>query len=379
MSIHNFISENSNVRPNADIQSRWIDRVEGGGLHAAGARGADAYIGQYGKGMKAPKAVMFARLADIKGFPEMSARFWEHAYFMATGLSEKYQAGASSPAAECDLVPVALKESFGQRPELLTFVDYAEAIRLASDPRIGVQVKKDGKRLLTRSVKGANGFSVTAGNKKGLQIVTSLAITEAVARLGVPVELDGENVNGVYFVFDLLSIDGVDFRDRSYLDRYLALEALLRDSGEAALQLVRLYIGKEEKLAYIAELKALGAEGFVMKPLYETYREGENNQRKNQFRALGAFIVGVRNGAKNSVAISVYRPDGSLRDMGNLSIPANRDIPEMGSVVEVEYLYCHTAKNGKLNQPVFKEIRCDVEAKECLETKLRLKETESDE
>jgi hypothetical protein len=85
----------------------------------------------------------------------------------------------------------------------------------------------------------------------------------------------------------------------------------------------------------------------------------------------------MRNGAKSSVAISVYRKDGSLRDMGNLTIPGNTPIPEMGSIVEVQYLYCNLGADGKLQQLVFKERRDDVVPADCQESKIKFKsETE---
>ena len=64
--------------------------------------------------------------------------------------------------------------------------------------------------------------------------------------------------------------------------------------------------------------------------------------------------------------------DGSIRELGKVTIPGFRDIPKAGSIVEVEYLYCHSGKDGKLAQPVYKGVRFDVIEADCVESKLRV-------
>ena len=96
MSITSFVKEHAAVTPNADIVERWESRIVPNGLQNRGAEGADFYLGNWGKGLKAPKAIAFARIAEIKGATEMAARFWEEAYFLATGSRERLAAGAQA-------------------------------------------------------------------------------------------------------------------------------------------------------------------------------------------------------------------------------------------------------------------------------------------
>jgi len=370
MNIQEFVTQNAKAKPNADIQERWAGRVETAGMHLRGASGADAYIGQYGKGMKAAKAIMFARMAEVKGFPLMARRFWEHAFFFQTGTNAKLD-GAVTEGNAVDLPPLGLRESFGQRPELPTAIkSYSEALRLAEDPRYGVEDKVDGHHLMSRVKDGV----ATGGNKKGLITPLPLSISDALIAIGHDVELDGENIVGVYHVYDLLSLDGVDYRLSSTEVRHAALEKLLSGMNIPNLVLVKLAKTKEAKLALIAKLKAARKEGFVLKLLAAPYVPGENGMIKYQFRALNTFIVGEQNGDKSSVSLFVVRKDGTRRDMGNLTIPGlDPVIPQPESIAEVEYLYVHHGVDGKLAQPQFKGERNDALPEDCREDKLKVK------
>ena len=53
------------------------------GWHEAGRSGAEAYLGAYGRGLGAAKAIALALCADAHSAREMAARFWEEAFFDA--------------------------------------------------------------------------------------------------------------------------------------------------------------------------------------------------------------------------------------------------------------------------------------------------------
>lgn len=370
MNITEFVASNANVKPKADIVERWESRIVAQGLHIAGRRGAEGYLGQYGKGIAAPKLIGFARCADIKGFPLMAARFWEEAFFMTTGTRGSLDAG-SAPAVSAVAVvlpTVALKAAFGRTPQLPAITDMEVIESLLLDDNYGIQEKADGKNSMIDVRDG----TVSGGNKKGLAAAVPLAVADAAGKLG-NIKLDAENVNGTYYAFDIVELAGKDLRELGYGKRHAALvKAAANLDPKGALRVIPLVRGRAAKLAFREELRARKAEGFILKRLDAAYESGDSHevQFKSQFRALGTFIVGERNGLKNSVQISVRRTDGTLRDMGNLTV---RDIPTEGSVVEVEYLYCHTGAKGKLHQPVFKGIRDDAAPEDCLESKLKVK------
>ena len=314
--------------------------------------------------------IQFARLADIKGFPEMATGFWEHAYLLETG--ERATLNSTGPS-----LPVAtlhapeILESFGQLPQLLTAVERETAMRLARRPSIGVQEKKDGQRLLTRTV----GDLVTGGNKKGLVAFVPPGVADELISLGDN-ETDGERIGATYYVFDLLSLHGVDCRPLGFLERYRRLATLFAAHGDlAAVKLVPLLTDLDEKLGFIEVLERTGKEGFVLKDLNAHYEPGDGTQVKFQFRKSASFIAGAGNpNGRRSVQLFVLRGDGSRRDMGFVSIPGSAQMPCPGDIVAVQYLYVHPGLAGKLHQPVFEGVRLtgDAEEKDCLETKLKV-------
>ena len=52
------------------------------------------------------------------------------------------------------------------------------------------------------------------------------------------------------------------------------------------------------------------------------------------------------------------------KSVGNVTIPPNHDIPEIGQVVEIRYLYVMRV-GGSLYQPVYLGIRDDVGIADC--------------
>ncbi len=379
LSIHQYVNDHAHVAPNSDIIARWESRIVSSHLQTRGRAGADSYLGQYGKGIRPPKLIQFARLADIKGCPEMAAGFWEHAFFLETGERATLSlAGAASPAAR--LRAPAIKESFGQLPQLLIAVDRDIALRLARQPGIGIQEKKNGCRLLTETV----GNFVAGGNKKGLIASVPLAVADDLLRFG-DTELDGEKIGATYHVFDLLSRRGVDFRQLGFLDRYQRLAALFAECGgdSGAVKLVPLVIDLDAKLCFIVELECGGKEGFVLKDLNAPYESGDSStQWKFQFRVSASFIAGETNpSGRRSVQLFVLRSDGSRRDLGFVTVPWSAPLPHPGDIVSVQYLYVHAGPAGKLHQAVFEGIRPpgDADPNDCLETKLKVVAAEDDE
>ena len=368
-SIESFVNTHADVRPPAAIVERWESRIVAQGLHVAGRRGAETYLGLYGKGLGASKAVAFARCAEIKGFPLVAARFWEEAFFLATGERGSLSGQSATPAA-VSLPSVALSAAFGRTPQLPAKTTPAEIERLLNDDRYGMQEKIDGRNVMVDVVGGR----VAAGNKKGLAAAIDLGAADAAAAVSNDWKFDAENVAGRLHLFDLVEFQGQDLRSLNYADRHARLAEIqnrLPKNG-ALLRVVDLVCGRAAKLAFREELRTRGAEGFVLKLLSATYESGSGHecQFKSQFRERGTFISGRQNGVKSSVAISVYRADGTLRSMGNLTVP---EVFPSGTIFEVEYLYCHGGSDGKLHQPVFIETRSDATAEDCQEAKLKVK------
>ncbi len=374
ISIAEYVAANATVTPNSDIVSRWESRVVAEGMNTRGRAGADAYLGRYGKGIRSPKVIMLARIAEIKGCAEVAAGFWEAAYALDHGLRAVYSvSGGVAPAGEVQFRAPVLKESFGRNPQILSAVDLSTAMRLARQPNIGVQEKKDGERLMTRTT----GNLVVGGNKKGLVAAVPLGVADELLSLGQNMT-DGEKVIALYYLFDLLQQDGEDLTSLGCLERYRRLEALLQTRGAdfRSVKLVPMAVKLDEKMQLIEELERRGKEGFVLKDLYAPSTPGNwDTQVKYQFRRTNSFIVGEMNpNGRRSVQLFTKRADGSLRDMGFLNIPTSHAVPKPGEIASVKYLYLHRGEEGKLDQAVYEGPRLpgDADADDCLLSKLKM-------
>ena len=94
MSIQNYAEAartKSKGKIKAAIAERWNTRVIPRGLDSMGRSGASAYLDAYGKGIAAPKVTELALCAESMGATEMAAGFWEAAYNLATGSSERFE------------------------------------------------------------------------------------------------------------------------------------------------------------------------------------------------------------------------------------------------------------------------------------------------
>ena len=77
--------------------------------------------------------------------------------------------------------------------------------------------------------------------------------------------------------------------------------------------------------------------------------------------------------AKRSVALGLYNGGGdSLVPAGNVTIPPNHPVPEVGDVVDCRYLYALRA-SGSVYQPVYLGKRTDIPAAECTTDQLKYK------
>ncbi|WP_395792501.1 WGR domain-containing protein [Aquimonas sp.] len=262
----------------------------------------------------------------------------------------------------------------GYRPQLLNPVENAPELEsLLSDPTWGLQEKYDGERRLVV----IEGDVVVGTNRKGLTVALPASIEQAVrtkihAR-GVTV-IDGEQVGESYLPFDLLVCHGVDLRDRPYAERLDALEALILNIPGWPRPLT--YSTYEQKRRVLDELRADRREGVVFKRMDAPYTPDRPNsggaQRKYKFVESATCRVRAVNVGKRSVQLELHDPStGAWTYVGNVSIPANRVVPEIGELAEVAYLYAFSG--GSLFQPVYLGPRLDLVPEDCSVAQLKFK------
>jgi bifunctional non-homologous end joining protein LigD len=254
------------------------------------------------------------------------------------------------------------------RPQLLNAVDDPEP--LLKDNGFYLQPKHDGKRLLIHK----NGDDVTGINRRGIECGIPESIREAAMALPGDFLVDGEAVGDMLHVFDILELEQSDIRKIPYRDRLVKLLNLLASGQQTSIQWVATISGQSAKLRTFTQLRKDQAEGVVFKRIGAAYSAGRpssgGDQLKYKFVETASVIVHAVN-AKRSVAIAV-RENGTLVPAGNVTVPADQLIPQVGDVVEVRYLYAMPG-SGSLFQPVYLGAKDDIAPAECTHDQLKFR------
>ncbi len=87
-----------------------------------------------------------------------------------------------------------------------------------------------------------------------------------------------------------------------------------------------------------------------------------------QFYATASVVTKIN--AKRSVAVAILAEERRV-GVGNVTIPPNKDVPTVNSVIEVRYLYAYPG--GSLYQPTYIGVRDDVGVKDCVISQLKYK------
>lgn len=177
-----------------------------------------------------------------------------------------------------------------------------------------------------------------------------------------------------------LVMDGEDHRLYPYDRRYLALMNLLAKAMQRNVILAETAFTPQQKVQLLKQLHRQNKEGIVFKALEAPYTPGRPNsggsQLKHKFYAtLSAVVANVND--RRSVEVRLLNGKGWV-PCGNVTIPPNFQIPQIGQVVEIRYLYAFQESKA-LYQPVYLGPRNDVEPFECGLSQLKYKATEEEE
>jgi len=254
------------------------------------------------------------------------------------------------------------------RPQLLNAVEDPGA--LMADNTFYLQPKHDGKRLLLHK----QGFELTGINRRGIECGFPESIRSAAAALPHSFLLDGEAVGNTFHVFDLLEVEFTNLRAIPYRDRLVKLLNLLAGGQQTAIQWVATISGREAKTRFFDHLREDNAEGAVFKRIGAPYSAGRpssgGDQFKYKFVETASVIVSAIN-AKRSVQMAVWE-NAQLVPCGNVTIPADQPIPQVGDLIETRYLYAMPG-SGSLFQPVYLGVRDDITGAECTRDQLKFR------
>ncbi len=263
----------------------------------------------------------------------------------------------------------------GLMPQLLNPIDENEAKLLLKDDRWAMQEKLDGRRMLIRK----NHAEVHGINRKGLLTGLPETVFGTTRSISGSFILDGECVGDLFYAFDLLEGDGEDLRPVSYQCRLAKLSSLLNRPGLKHIQFVETATDPANKEHLFRQLQSERKEGAVFKRLDAPYTPGRpnsgGNQLKHKFYATCSAVVSKVND-KRSVELRLLNGDG-FQPVGNVTIPVSFQVPEVGQVVEIRYLYAFKQSNA-LYQPVYLGPRQDVEVHDCVLSQLKYKADEEE-
>jgi bifunctional non-homologous end joining protein LigD len=306
---------------------------------------------------KAPVSLEAAR----KVFNKIVAEKTSEGYTVGASTGGDYTSAAAKPT-----TPLADRVI----PQLLNPIGEDEVERYLRDDSWGAQEKKDGKHQMIHKTAS----TITATNKKGIEIGYPTAYADGLPQVGL---YDGEAIGDSYHVFDLLEYDTKDLRLLGYGERYKYLEGMLKDS-KGSVKLVPLVTGYVAKKALYDRLRAEKKEGIVFKKLSAKFTPGRpstgGDMVKLKFYAEASCIVAAGREGKRSVGLELIDGAGKRVSVGNVTITPNKDVPKVGAVVEIRYLYAYMG--GSLYQPQYKEPRDDIDVAECLMTQLKYKAEE---
>jgi bifunctional non-homologous end joining protein LigD len=274
----------------------------------------------------------------------------------------------------------ATKEHSGHTPELLTPIEEPEALLLAQDASWWFQQKFDGRRLAVQKSEG----KYSGINKLGQIIPIDSRLAESLDRVQAQSFLvDGEITDSYFYVWDLLNVKETDLRIQPYEIRYVHLTQQFR-GGSDVLRVCETAMTTKAKRDFVKKMHSTNAEGFVCKNRNAACAGGRAGQPfKCKFVVTASFLVGPKpekkaNDGHRSIAVYLL-DDNRQRFMGTVGVPDRYRLPKEGEIVEVQYLYCHPGRDGKLIQAkYFGKVRDDIEIAECGVSQLKVKGNDID-
>lgn len=242
----------------------------------------------------------------------------------------------------------------GLELQLLTAIDEATCERLLADDNWSLQEKANGERR-PLIVKGGN---VSGANRNGLQVDVPQQWLDEYGQFG-DVEFDGEHVGEVFYVFDLMSHAGADLRGLPFAERYCMLTNLLHGLKvmPTSLRLLKAQTTTDNKRRLLQYVRNNNLEGVVFKRLDAAYDAGRSEAALKFKLVDSATCIVLSHNVQRSVVIGLLDENNELKALGNVTIPANHKVPEIGQLIEVSFLYF---TGRAFEQPIYQGPRTDL-------------------
>lgn len=257
----------------------------------------------------------------------------------------------------------------GIRCQLLNPIERHEALALLMDDRYLAQEKHDSRRLLIRKLSD----KVEGINRTGLTLALHPALA-GISKSPIDFIVDGEDMGeGEVILFDALEYNGNDLRNLPTTERLEWLSKIVH--AVPLLSATQTALSTADKTRLFEKMELENKEGVVFKLKTAPYSPGRpasgGPHLKFKFYETASFIVQKINN-KRSGQLGLINTEGAMVDAGNVTIPANHDIPKAGDIVEVRYLYAYR-ESGSVYQPVYLGKRDDITQASCTTNQLKYK------
>jgi bifunctional non-homologous end joining protein LigD len=257
----------------------------------------------------------------------------------------------------------------GLTPQLPTAILPEAVAMYENDDEWVAQEKFDGENRIVTASEGIVG----GVNRKGLTCPVPAHWRAAdLPNADGRTVLCGEDMGAELVAFDIVEIDGLCIRHVGFVQRHRVLATMVASNkGPDWLKVAPIAVGTAEKKALLARIVAENGEGIVYKLAAAPFDEGRSlNAVKHKLQESSTFVVTKIND-KRSIAIALHAADGTIVPTGNATVPANHDIPAVGALVEIEYMYRY--EDGALEQPKYKGVRTDLNGPTTVDQITRIK------
>lgn len=264
----------------------------------------------------------------------------------------------------------------GHLPQLPTAIAASEVAKLLENDGWGMQQKRDGEnRMLLIKDHHVQGI-----NRKGLFVDIPLEWSKQFS-IFPDCLIAGEAVGDNYYAFDLLEHNGCDLRKSTFRMRFCSLNDMFSKSIMTSktlgncFKIIPLIFTSNLKRDHLRSIEVNHGEGVVFKDLNAPFVIGKcQSSLKHKFVESATCIV-LRKNTQRSIAVGLLDENGTLLDLGNVTIPENSEIPVINSLVEIRYLY--RFENGCFEQPVYLGIRNDIDLEDALLSQVTRKKLKS--
>lgn len=244
---------------------------------------------------------------------------------------------------------------------LLNAIDAETADRMLNGKDWSMQEKVDGVRFMLES----KGGKLRGYNRRGAEVAVPNDVNDFLRDVEGDFTIDGELVGDVLHCFDLVDAG------KGFSERFRELCALLPVKLGSSVRVVSTADTRDDKRRLYNSVVEMKGEGVVFKRKDAMYVVGRPSSGGDYLKfkfceTASCQVVNVND--KRSVGIAL-KSDVGLVPAGNVTIPPNHEVPTVGSVIEVRYLYAF--EPATLYQPVYLGVRNDCEVDDARSVKLK--------